>query len=107
MTLAAANAGSSQTWKRINARLLDLTSDQTTEWKQEWTVSFLTPGYDNTTLDELARLSEGSSTTCYQPNPAFSASFEDFANDLVIQDASDEDQCRHTREQLGFNKDHP
>ena len=107
MTLAAANAGSSQTWKRINTRLLGLTSSQTTEWKQRWTASFITPGHGDNTINKLARLSEGSSTTCYRPNSAFSASFDDFAKELVIDDASNEDQCRHTREQLGFDKDHP
>ena len=40
--------------------------------------------------------------TCYEPSDAFSPSFEDFAKDLVIDDAADEDQCRHTREQLGY-----
>ncbi len=96
----------SQTWQRINTRLLDVNSDQTM-WKQEWTVSFVTPGYDTTSIEKLTQLSEGDSTTCYQPDPAFSASFDDFATGLVIKDASDEDQCRHTREQLGFGKDHP
>ncbi len=109
LTLEDKTSSPSQIWKRVNTRVLDLDGDQTTEWKQKWTVSFVAPDYGNATLDELASLSEGNSITWYQPSPApaFCASFEDFAKELVIEDASDEDQCRHTREQLGFDKDHP
>jgi hypothetical protein len=43
----------------------------------------------------------------YGPNPAFSNSFEDFAQGLVINDERDEDQCRNARELLGFDRDYP
>ena len=108
MTLQSYSADglSSQNWKRVNTRLLDLNTDQS--WNQEWTVSFLTPGYDNRTLDELAGSSDDTlSTTCYQRNTGFSSSFDLFAKELVISDASDEEQCMNTREQLGFDKEHP
>ena len=49
---------------------------------------------------------------CIDARPAngaegYSESFEDFAMPLVIDDAEDEEQCRNTREQLGFDDDHP
>ena len=37
----------------------------------------------------------------------FSKSFEDFAKDLVIPNASDEKQCGDVRVRLGFQSDHP
>ena len=128
-------------WKRINTRLLELGMGES-EWKQDWSVSFVTPGYEGqapsnytqdgtddpleinsspqpvkkTTRSPLSTISHvwqmfteigETDTVCYKTNPAFSASFENFARDLVIEDPSDEDQCRQVREDLGFDKDHP
>eukprot|EP00956_Cyclotella_meneghiniana_P014940 scaffold22644_cov44-Cyclotella_meneghiniana.AAC.4 len=91
-------------WKRVNTRLL-VSNDQS-EWKQQWTVSFTSPGHDSMTLDEYTQ-DEAMSSICYKHNPAFSASFENFAKQLVVNDAGDEEQCRKVREELGFDKDHP
>ena len=49
---------------------------------------------------------------CIDSRPAngtdhFSRSFEDFALNLVIYDASDEARCQEVREVLGFESDHP
>lgn len=97
---------SSQTWTRTNTRLLDSFGSNQAAWKQDWKVSFLIdPG--NTTLEDFAaRDNSGRGTTCYTPNPAFSASFDVFAKGLVITDPANEEQCRKTREQLGFDKDY-
>ena len=70
-------------------------------------VSFVTPGYNITTLEESVLGShKGQSTTCYPRNPAFCASFDNFAKKLVINDANNEEKCRKTREGMGFDKDH-
>ena len=58
------------------------------------------------TYIKFPEIGGGTSTVCYKTNSAFSASFENFATDLVIEDPSDEDQCRQVREDLGFDKDH-
>ena len=49
---------------------------------------------------------------CIDSRPAnntehFNLSFENFAKKFVIEDEKDEDQCRRTREGLGFESDHP
>jgi hypothetical protein len=93
-------------WERINTRLLGLGVNET-GWQQDWTVSFVSSEYDGATLHDLFVNNEGGSSVCYKTNPAFSASFEKFASNLVIHDPSDEDQCRQVREDLGFDKDHP
>ena len=59
------------------------------------------------TYTKFSEIGGETTTVCYKTNPAFSASFENFARDLVIEDPSDEDQCRRVREDLGFDKDHP
>ena len=59
------------------------------------------------TYTQFSEIGRETSTVCYKTNPAFSASFENFARDLVIEDPSDEDQCRQVREGLGYDKDHP
>ena len=93
-------------WKRVNTRLLNKI-DASSEWKQTWTVSFVDDGYSGnaTTLSNLI-LDQSTDKTCYDVNPAFSPSFEDFAKGLSITDASDEEECGDTREELGFDKDH-
>jgi hypothetical protein len=45
--------------------------------------------------------------TCYQIHEGFSQSFENFAQGIVIDDETDEDQCRQSRELLGFDRDYP
>ena len=93
-------------WIRTNTRLLDL-GDQSGEWKREWTVLFLSSGYENVNLEEFVQDGTNSVLTCYDMSSAFSPSFDDFAKELVIEDSSDEDQCRNVREKMGFDKDHP
>ena len=97
---------SSQKWKRINTRLLNLDEVNQTEWQQEWTVTFVSSVSPNVNLEELARHSNGLGTTCYKQNPAFSTAFDDFATGLVISDATDEEQCGEARDGLGFDRDH-
>jgi hypothetical protein len=101
------NATSSRSfsWKRVNTRLLDWNTDQTT-WKQEWTISVVSPGGHDAFDFKKVLDNENDVITCYEPNPAFSTSFDDYAKGLVISDASNEDQCRQTREKLGFDKDY-
>ena len=95
-----------QKWKRINTRLLNLNDSRQTERKQDWTVSFISsPRAHHKELTH--NISDDLVTTCYKPNPAFSTAFDDFAKDLVIDDAADEKQCSRVREELGFEKDHP
>jgi hypothetical protein len=91
-------------WERINTRLLGINE---TGWKQDWTVSLIASEYDGATLHDVFVNSEGGSSVCYKTNPAFSASFENFASNLVIRDPSDDDQCRQVREDLGFDENHP
>lgn len=90
-------------WERSNTRLLEENNDQI-GWEQAWTVSFIEP--EDTNLESFAS-NHGEVATCYGTNAAFSASFEDFAQQLVIVDAGDEEQCQKVREELGFDKDHP
>ena len=40
-------------------------------------------------------------------NPGFNRAFDDFASSFAIKDASDEDQCRDAREEMGFEPEHP
>ena len=89
-------------WKRLNTRLLERSSD----WKQKWTVSFVDDAYsgDATTLENL--ILDHTDTVCYGVNDAFSPSFEEFAKGLSIADASNQEECGETREQLGFDKDY-
>jgi hypothetical protein len=98
---------SSATWKRRNTRALDSKTDvEQSNWKNKWTVSFITSGYEETSLvNYTAHQTDASFPICYKSSPAFSASFEEFAKSLEIRDPSDEDQCREMREALGFDKD--
>ena len=93
-------------WIRMNTRLLD-SSSSTSYWKQQWKVAFIDPQYQGPSVAEFIPGKMESNVQCFKSNPAFSAAFDDFANGLVVNDASDEDQCRKVREALGFNKDHP
>ena len=101
---STATSDTSLNWKRLNTRLLADT-DQS-EWKQEWTVSFVFTGYESTSLQEFVQ-DDTNPSTCYNVSSAFSAAFDAFANNIAIEDAADEDQCRKVREELGFDKDHP
>ncbi len=53
--------------------------------------------------------SEHHPSQCHGPNLAFNRGFEDFVivNKIAITDPADEDQCELTREELGFDPDHP
>ena len=98
-------------WQRLNTRLMDGVSDET-DWKRHWSASFITPKENSTiTLGNYGDMFEYSVkdnlVECYGSNPAFSSSFDNWAKDLAIKDAGDEDQCRKLRETLGFDKDHP
>ena len=78
-----------------------------TEWKQSWTASSAN-AHKNIALGEfLYDIDDTDDVSCYKSNHAFSASFENFAKQLVINDAAEEDQCRNVREGLGFDKDYP
>jgi len=100
---ATGNPG--QKWKRINTRMMERSGG--TAWRQAWTMAFIDPDYDKSDVEEFSRGFEDGFTTCYKRNGGFSASFDDFAKDLVIKDASNEKSCQEAREQLGFDKDHP
>jgi hypothetical protein len=52
-------------------------------------------------------ISTNEGTNCYNASDAYSASFDTYSLDLIIDDATDEDQCRNTREKLGFDRDYP
>ena len=97
-------------WIRMNTRLLasnSATSDNAISgWKQDWKISFVDPEYKGPSVAEFIQKETASNIKCYNISSAFSASFDDFAKELVVNDASDEDQCRKVREQLGFDKDH-
>jgi hypothetical protein len=104
--LSGSADASNASWRRLNTQLLELNSAQAkTSWNQEWTASFVTPGDISTTLQEF--FDEQGSKVCYDSNSAFSASFEAFSRGLAIKDATDEEQCRKAREELGFDKDYP
>ena len=96
---------SAHIWVRRNTRLLASNSVQS-EWKQKWAVSFITSDYKGPSVQEFVQKSDERSR-CYKINSAFSPSFESFARELVVNDASDEKQCSNVREKLGFDKDHP
>ena len=93
-------------WIRMNTRLL-ASNSATSIWKQQWKVTFVDPEYKGPSVAEFIQDDLALNPKCYRVNPAFSASFDGFAKDLVVDDASDEDQCRKVREELGFHKDHP
>ena len=97
---------SSVKWIRKNTRLLPLNSVQS-EWKEKWMVSFIASDYKGPSLEEFIQDNANSNTTCFNVSSAFSPSFESFARELAVNDASDEDKCRNVREKLGFDKDHP
>ena len=103
---SSATDSSVTNWIRRNTRLLASASEQS-EWKQKWAVSFITSDYKGPSIEEFVQNSDSSDATCFKIHSAFSPSFESFARELVIHDASDEDQCRNVREKLGFDKDHP
>ena len=99
-------SSSQATWRRTNTRLLPATNLNT--WDQKWTLSFVTsPGYKRSDLQNSILRYQPTASKCYKSSPAFSASFEKFANTIAIKDASDQEQCGEAREQLGFDKDHP
>ena len=93
-------------WIRMNTRLL-ASNSATSIWKQQWKVTFVDPEYKGPSVAEFIQDDLTLNPKCYRVNPAFSASFDGFAKDLVVDDASDEDQCREVREALGFHKDYP
>ena len=97
---------SNMKWIRMNTRLL-ASNSATSGWKQQWKVTFVDPEYKGPSVAEFIQDDLALNPKCYRVNPAFSASFDGFAKDLVVNDASDEDQCRKVREELGFHKDHP
>ena len=94
-------------WARLNTRLLDSSSASSGNWKQQWKVSFNDLDYNGPSISEFVQNKNGLTNKCYAMNPAFSASFDNFAKELIVKDPSDEDQCRKVREALGFDKDHP
>jgi hypothetical protein len=81
---------------------LKCTASSSKEWNQNWKVNFI-EAFDGS----LSELGNRWGQTCYTENKGFSPSFEDFARGLVIDDASDEDQCRKARELMGFDRDYP
>jgi len=93
-------------WIRMNTRLL-ASVNETSEWKQEWKVSFVDSTYRGPPLSEFLQDDMTLNPKCYNVSSAFSASFDDFAKELVVNDATDEDQCRKVRQTLGFDRDHP
>ena len=106
---------SKQVWSQRNVRLVMGSGAGTTSPSQgsssvlslmpDWYVSFVEPGSSANGLQGLGATSN--STKCYQPNPAFSRTFEDFASGAYILNANDEEMCGRAREQLGFDADHP
>ena len=97
---------SNMKWIRLNTRLL-ASNSAIDGWKQDWKVTFVDPEYKGPSVTEFIQDDMALNTKCYNISSAFSASFDDFAKELVVNDASDEDQCRKVREGLGFDKDHP
>lgn len=106
----------SQLWTKVSARLL--AADVLEDYVQNWTVEFVDeyngtlPSHSTTSNRLLKSKNDGvsddtESPSLYPPHEGFSGSFEDFAKDLVIDDASDEDQCRNARELLGYDRDYP
>jgi hypothetical protein len=89
-----------QKWRKVNTRLLSASEQG---WNQNWEVIFAEQ-YDHV-LPRAIDTNEG--TKCYNASDAYSASFDAFSLDLIIDDATDEDQCRNTREMLGFDRDYP
>eukprot|EP00956_Cyclotella_meneghiniana_P027863 scaffold63549_cov35-Cyclotella_meneghiniana.AAC.1 len=90
----------------MNTRLL-ASNSAIDGWKQDWKVTFVDPEYKGPSVTEFIQDDTTLNAKCYNISSAFSASFDDFAKELVVNDASDEDQCRKVREGLGFDKDHP
>ena len=75
------------------------------EWINEWVVDFVESS-DDTAIDSLLNNELGASgdtRNFYSPSEAFSKSFEDFAQKLVIADASNEDLCQGTREEVSLS----
>ena len=99
----------SQTWRRQNVRLLDSDAELSQEWIQDWSLSFdsTEQGYNISSLQEFSGSTDEVTKRCYPPNPAFNRAFEDFASGFVINTAADEDECKATRQDMGFEPDHP
>ncbi len=94
-------------WRRQNVRFLDPADTLSQEWIQDWEVSFDTTeqGYNITSFQEFS--GSNSVKVCYPPNPAFNRAFDSFALGLVINNAADEDECKATRQGMGFESEHP
>eukprot|EP00956_Cyclotella_meneghiniana_P040818 scaffold206212_cov43-Cyclotella_meneghiniana.AAC.1 len=97
---------SNMKWIRTNTRLL-ASNSAIDGWKQDWKVTFVDSEYKEPSVAEFIQEEMASNAKCYNINSAFSASFDEFAKELVVKDASDENQCRKVREALGFDKDYP
>eukprot|EP00956_Cyclotella_meneghiniana_P002464 scaffold2838_cov23-Cyclotella_meneghiniana.AAC.2 len=93
-------------WIRMNTRLLS-SNNAIPGWKQDWKVTFVDSEYKEPSVAEFIKRGTAMNAKCYNISSAFSASFDEFAKKLVVNDASDEDQCRKVREALGFDKDYP
>ena len=72
-------------------RILDASGAPDSEWMKEWTVDFDGRGNLVEPLANFPDLGEVRNRLYYPLNLAFSSSFEDFAQSLIISDASDED----------------
>jgi hypothetical protein len=98
-------------YKRIgDTNWSEFGSAQTIEFSASYFFGIAVLSHDNSekaTLKAQELTSIQPSRKYYGPNPAFSNSFEDFAQGLVISDERDEDQCRNARELLGFDRDYP
>lgn len=89
-----------QKWRTVNTRLLSASEQG---WNQNWEIIFAEQ-YDKV-LPRVIETNVG--MKCYNASAAYSASFDAFSLGLIIDDATDEDQCRNTREMLGFDRDYP
>ncbi|KAL7505952.1 hypothetical protein ACHAXN_004087 [Cyclotella atomus] len=69
---------------------------------QKWSIEFVEK-YDGPSHTSAFTAGQ----RCFKQNQGFSQSFDDFARNLVITDAGNENQCMNARVGLGFDKEHP
>ena len=87
-------------WIRVNTRLISKVSpDAASDWKQGWNPSYITPeGFEVERTPNDVILDHRWESQCFKRNPGYSASFDNWALGLAIDNPRKEDECRATRE---------
>jgi hypothetical protein len=103
IVLVSISDGNAQTWNKVNTRLMTNTVPSNSDWGNNWKIDFVEDFAGSLPIYNANNPTQ----TCYQIHEGFSQSFENIAQGIVIDDETDEDQCRQSRELLGSDRDYP